>query len=654
MASPGLRLHSHTSVVALILLLFGLPPGSCTFPADPRPQALVAADRRDHLLDRPFPSEELRSSDGRVRLEGYPLVGPAVGQLFMSGWLRQVETSVNGFSAMTPIFFRIEEDPELNGWHASLPWDAVRLISLDSDHRVPVRVDYLSDALGDPYLRDGLLVVTPDERVPLRPGERYACLVARRAVRPAPDWAPPEALPRWLAHGAGVATVFTIQDSVAELASLRTAADAVLASDPSLPGPGSGLREVASLGYQQGATPSGNPATVEIVRFRDGGEEITFLGDIPGAAPMETDLIGGPMRVFQATIPTIAFQDPEGRPYQSSGLGILGDTGRGDGWILFGAEGELLASGQPEPMRVVVQVPREAAPRRVVVWGHGSGGDAYAAVQRKNPDNDMPEIRRRLADLGAVLVSSDQPLFGRRFPLIDRGYETNMAVVNVPNLPAFRAAMQQGAVDQHLLIRFVREQLPDALAEVGEGSGLDPLRLGVFGHSIGAQISGVAAALHQDGGPRRILINGTSAFQTHSVLASDLFQLTGIAEMIFQLAGVPVPDEPTPPRVLGALFGVPAEAWNRIDRFHPLGIPFQLVIDGGDPLPVASSHPIPTVVFQGDGDSKLPEDGPGWLADATRDGELVRCTPSADYDGHFCIFREETGFAAFEGLAEGL
>ena len=646
--------QSHFSIFFLLLAWLGFAPEACPPSGSARPTALVAPDRSGHLLDRPYPADELRGDDGLVSLEGFPRSGPALGDLFLGGWLGQVAGSVRGFSAMTPIYFRVDGEPDLASAYESRRWDAVRLVSLDSGHRVPVRVRYRADALGDPYLRDGLLIVTPDERHPLRPGERYACVVSHQAVRPAEGWEPPAELPWRLARRAGIATVFTVQDPVSELLELRRATDAVIEAFPEALQPLEPPREVASVGYAQGVTPSGRAATVETVRFVDGGEEVTYLGRVSGGAAQEIDVLAGPMRVFQITLHTVVFQAPEGRPYQSPGLGILSDTDRTDGWIRFAGDGGLLSTGMPEPMRVVVQVPRAVSPERIVLWGHGSGGDAYEAVQRKSPGNDIPEIRRRLAERGTVLLSSDQPLFGRRHPLVDEGYETNLAVVNVPNLPAFRAAMQQGAVDQHVLVRFAREGLPDVLAAVGEGTGLDPHRLGVFGHSIGAQIGGVALALHGGSGPRRALINGTSGFQLHSVLASDLFELEGIAETIFLLSGVPLPDDPTPPKVLGALFGVPPQALDGIDRFHPLGFPFQLILDGGDPLPVAASHPVPIVVFQGDGDSKVPDDGPGWIADASREGRLERCTPSADYDGHFCVFREEAGFRAFEDLADGL
>ncbi len=654
---PGsFTLRSPSALGAALLLLFGGSPEHCLPPEDPRPLARVAPDRSEHLLDRPYPSDELRGPDGWIELDGFPLVPPEVGRRFLAGWLAQVAASVSGFSAMSPIYFRFDARPEVAESYAGKPGDDVQLVSLDSDHRVAVRVDFVADSLGDPYVPDGTLRITPDETTPLRSGERYAAIVTKDLARRPAGWVPPDALTGSLRRRAAIATVFTVQDPVQELAALRSAADAAIDAAPESLVPTTGLREAVSLRYEQGATvPSGRPSTLEIVSFADGGEEVTFLDDEPGAPPLTVDLASGPMRVFEATIQTQAFQDPEGRPYQQAGLGIIFDTERSDGWIPFGPDGSLEGSPHPEPMRIVVQVPRETPPTRVLLWGHGSGGDAYEAIQRTDPENDGLEIRERLAALGTILVSSDQPLFGRRFPLIDQGYENNLAVVNVPNLPAFRDNVRQGAVDQHVVLRFVREVLPDLLAAAlgGPPPGFDGV--GVFGHSIGAQMTGVAAALHDPATVDGLLLNGTGGFQTHSVLASDLFQLEGtVGETIFLLAGVPLPDDPTPAATLGALFGVPEAAWPRIDRFHPLAIPFQLVIDAGDPLPVASAHGLPITVFFGEGDSFVPEEGARWIAEAARDGEFVRCTPGADYNGHFCIYREETGFAEFTRFVDGL
>ena len=635
------------SLLALLLLsvLVGF---RCA--ADPRPVALVAPDRTGHFFDRPFPSDELRAETGFVDLSAFAETG-TFGQLFLDGWLAQVGASVRGFSSVGAVYLRFDRDPELAEHYSGAPSDPVRLFGLDSGHRVAVRTRWIESSLGDPFLPDRTLLLLPDERTPLRSGERYAAWVSKDVAARAPGWSPPVALPAPLRARAAVATVFTVQDLRAQMRSLRDATDRALAEAPSLLEPTPGLRRVTRLAYGPGATPSGDAATAERVTFEDGTEAVTFLR--AGAPESEVDLESGPLRVYEATIRTLAFQEAAGRPYQSPGLGILFDTERTDGWIPFDAAGATLREPTPEPLRIVLQVPTDLPVRAVLIWGHGSGGDAYEAIQRTDPANRIDEIRTRLAARGVAILSSDQPLFGRRFPLIDAGYDPSLAVVNVPNLPAFRANVRQGGVDQRVLWHFVREVLPE-LPEIANAVPGFERRVGIFGHSIGAQIAGVAAPLH-DPSLGGVLLNGTGGFVSHSVLAGDLFSLEGsVAGLIFQIAGIPAPPDPTAPTILGALLGVPEAAWSRIDRFHPLTIPFQLVIDGADPLAVAAEHPIPTVVHLGDGDSFVPPDGGAWLGEAPREGEFVPCTPLADYNGHFCLFREESGFETFERFADGL
>ncbi len=654
MSAPSIKHPPLRGAVPALgcLLLFLLGNDGQCLPADGpgggRPAALVLPDRSAHLLDRPYPSDELLTADGTVALEGFPLAGPVLGQSFMQGWLSQLEAAVRGFSAVTPIYFRFDGPiPNLAPRYESAISDPVRLYSLDSFHRVPVNTRFVEDPSGDPYLRSNLLVLRPDERHPLRSGERYAAIVSRALALPAPG-----SLPAELAGtNAAIGTVFTAQDPVTELAALRVATDAFLDADPSLLVPDA-LREVESVRYEQGTTPSGQPSTVETVTFVGGDTETTFLNDKGGVADSDIDVTGGPMRVYQATIQTVAFQDPVGRPYQSPGLGIILDTTRTDGWIDFDATGALLATPQAEPMRIVIQVPRSGTDHAIVVWGHGSGGDAYEAIGRIDPANDVLSIRTAVADAGALLVSHDQPLFGRRFALIDSGYESNLAIVNIPNLPAFRDNVRQGAVDKHVLLRFVTEVLPDLF----DPGVVDAARVGSFGHSIGAQLGDVALGLYPDGdGPAAMLSTGTGGFQVHAVLAADLLDLSGdIATLIFQLAGVQPPADAAPNEVFGALFGVPQAAWDGIDRFHPLALPFQTALDAGDPLPVANEHPTPRTVFRGEEDGFVPPEAAAWLADATPEGTLVDCIRSGDYDGHTCVFREPAGVAAFEALVDSL
>ncbi len=645
------RSSSLAAAIAAVVVAIASQCAS-TVPAV-RPRAMVAADRSGHLLDRPYPSDELRSPLGGIALTGFPRVGPYVGQLFVGGWLDQVERVARGFSATTPIYFRFESEPAVGTRYEGGLFDPVLLISLERHETVPVNVRWISDSNGDPYLPSGTLVVSPDETRPLRSGGRYIALVSQRVAEPAEGWvAPPEAA----ALQPAVATVFTVQDHAGELRGLRRAADALLDADPALLDPVGGLREVASLSFAQGAAPGGREATVETVAFSDGGSETTYLRALPGAAPRTIDLSAGPMAVYQATIHIAAFQDPTGRPYQSPGLGIIGDTGRTDGWIEFGPGNVPLRAPTPEPRRIVVQVPRTGSGFAIVDWGHGSGGDAYEAVSRSDPTNDLQAIRTRLAERGAIVISGDHPLFGARFGFMAAGYDNNLLAVNIPNLAAFRANFQQGAIDGHVLRRFAREVLP---ALLGPAVFLDPARrVGAFGHSIGAQMAGVGAGLYGDGDPSApgaIFLNGTGGQLTYSVLASDLLQIQGtVGATIFQLAGLTPRPDASASEVLGALLGVPEAAWPNVDRHHPLALPFQLLVDGADPLAMAREHGIPVDVMGGENDSKVAPDGFAWLVAALHRGTLAPCTPSSAYDGHLCVFRELAGLEAFSRLVDQL
>ncbi|MFN8642078.1 MAG: hypothetical protein U0802_10640 [Candidatus Binatia bacterium] len=173
------------------------------------------------------------------------------------------------------------------------------------------------------------------------------------------------------------------------------------------------------------------------------------------------------MAAYEATIQTLAFQDPAGRPYQTAGIGLIGDRQRSDGWIHF-ARGAAL---------------RDAAPRAHARGGPGAGAPARGTLsspgrtarrQRlrahsaRHQIDDLPALRQTVAEAGAIIVSADLPLFGTRFPLIDSGFPSDIGFINVANLAAYRDNVRQGAVDQRVLHRFATEALPSLL---GAGRG---------------------------------------------------------------------------------------------------------------------------------------------------------------------------------------
>jgi len=630
---------------------------------------VVEPDRSGHLLDRPFPSDELRTPGGTIDLQGLPVRGWPVARGFLRAWKRQARREARGFSALGAVYFRFRGDLRVEPRYASAPTDPVQLVSLDSAHRVPLRTRFVRDSRGDPYLPDGTLMLIPEESEPLRSGERYVAFAKRTLAEPAPGWLPPKEL---LADVA-VATVFTVQDHAGELRALGSAVDAALDARPDLLRPRGRLRPVVELAYLPGAsTASGRSALRQRVTYADESRRTIALAP-QEVSPQRVDLRGGPMAVFEAEIRVPRVQPRDGQPFQSPGLWdrLLRDPERDDGAIPIGPGPRVPVPQATEPLRLVIQVPRDEPVRAALLWMHGSGGDAYTAVSRHRAAEDLAAIRAALAARGVAIVSADMAPFGARFPLIEEGFGTDQGMVNPANLPAMRDTPRQAAAEQRALLRFAGRVLPGLLEEGSVGTSGDTaaltsvagdddeggtgaarpgeqaapgdpgLPVGVFGHSTGAQVAALAGILHGPGdAPRALLLSGGGGFLSHYPLEANVIEvdLPGVGRVSGR-------------RLLGTLFGVSAAARDRLDRHHPLLLPYQLVVDGADPLAVAPHQPIPVGVFTGTGDRQVPADSARWLAAASPSGFEVPCRRRGEYDGHYCAFREEEGLRALVGLA---
>jgi hypothetical protein len=616
---------------------------ACALPAAAadRPRALQTA-RRHHLLDRPFPSDELRTNRGTVDLSALPVAGRWVAADLQRGWIAQARRGARGFSALGAVYFRFSAPVAVAERYPGLASDPVRLVSLDSGDRVPLTTRFVDPALGDPYLLDGVLVVAPDERHPLRSGERYLAVVSRDVADPAAGFEPPREAP-----DAAIATVFTVQDHAAELRALGRAVDAALDAQPDWLRPPRGLRRAVALRYEPADTPEGRPATRETLRFVDGSEEVTWLREAPGESARRIDLTRGPYEVFAAEIRVPVFQDPAGRPYQSVGFAMRDDWRREDGAIDLDTAGGPAATPHPEAVRVIVQLPRERARAAIVLWGHGSGGDACEPVARVHRAERIDRVRQTLADAGAAIVSADLPHFGRRFPLVERGYSTDQGFVNVPNLLAMRDSPRQAAAEQRALFRFATEVLPELVGP----ERLDVARVGAFGHSTGAQVAALAAVLHGPRGPSALLLSAGGGFLAQYPVESRLLEVDLRVPAPFgtwQLGTI------SPRTLLGFAFGVPRTARARLDRHHPLLLPYQVLVDGADPLAVAREQLRPVWVWAGAGDRRVPADSARWLAEASPRGRLIACQPSGAYDGHACALREASALPVFAEFVASL
>ncbi len=614
---------------------------------NPTVQAIVKPNREGHFLDRPYPSDELLSPQGTVDLKNFPKASFDLGGRFVQGWIEQIRKEVYGFSAIGAIYFQLDGELAFNETYAGKPTDPIRLYSVDQKDWIPIRVKLVKDPNGDPFFVKNTLIVVPQEHKPMLTGVRYVAEIDKYLVRSPEGYE----LPSEAGEAAAVATVFTVQSSFKQLQSLAKAVVGELKKDPSIL-KAKPLRKVIAMSYKQGETPSGKKATICTVTFEDKSQEVTYLDNNDKSKEFNVDLTKGPMDVYQTSIQTLSYQDEEGRPYLSPGMGFLNDVGREDGWLSFGKDNNVKNKPKPETMRLVIQVPRQGENFRVFTWSHGSGGDAYEAIQRTNTNDKVEQVRQQLADSGAIVISSDTHLYGQRFPMIDKGYSESLGFYNVANLVAYRSNIHQGVVDQWVLYQFVQTNLKELFPQ----KNIQVEKHGAFGHSLGAQIAAIAVAATEAPQPKQALLSGAGGFLSHYIVDSGLISFEGdTANLVFSLAGYEKPPENiTGPSVLGAMLGVPEKAWENINRYHPAIGLFQMIADPTDPLVIARHNQTNVTVAMGTNDQHAPNAASRWLAQALLHGNLSECKPTTEYDGHYCMYRENQGLEIFKSFLGGL
>ena len=310
---------------------------------------------------------------------------------------------------------------------------------------------------------------------------------------------------------------------------------------------------------------------------------------------------------------------------------------------------------EAESMRIVLQVPRGAdgaagAADGLVLYDHGTGGHAYNIVQRRHPDDQGRELATRFAAHGWATLSRDAPLYGQRYPLIDEGFGSSLGFYNIVNAPAFRDNQRQTVIDGHVVLRFAQDRLA---AELPAGS-VDTSRIRKMGHSLGSVTSNLGLAMDPDA-YEAALLSGTGGIFTLYALHTGL--LDGfdpeLVAGLFGLFGAVAPETITPTSTLGAVLGLPAEAWGQVDRLHPAVFLFQWQMDPSDPMSVVRDEAVPTHMVIAPGDYQTPDFTAEALASAHPDATTSICNALADYDPHHCLWREAEGWALLDAwLAE--
>jgi len=642
-------MHTPLPILAALLLC------ACGTAEDtgerPMSQAIVDPERSSHFFDLPFPSDAELTAKGHPDLTGFPVTPSDITREIIAGWARRLEATASGYSNNGAAYFRFEGPLDLPDVLTGLPTDPVLLIDVETGELIPLTLRFTVDPGADPFLAENLLAMAPALGHPPASGATLAAVIMQSAgASPAEGWLVPEVVTAALdkagvSGSPAVATVFTVQDATGQLRALAADADRRMGDQPDW---GSvSWKRVSHISYAPGTTPSGEAATVFTATYEDGSSRINHLyAHDADESTHATDLMEGwPMAVYEAEIPVLNYSGLTDQPYMSPGFSHLFDTARETGWIDL-EQGEVITEPDADTMRIVISIPKDADGQPIrgaelLIYDHGTGGHAYNSVQRLNVHDQGGGWAQVLVDAGVAIIGRDAPLYGTRFDLIDAGYSGgSLGYYNVVNLPAFRDNQRQTALEGHILIRFIQTGLNDALP----AGQVRTTGLRRFGHSLGSVTANLGLAMDPDL-HRGALLSGTGGVLSHYFLDTGLIEDIGpeLIGQLFSLFGAQTPEDVTAPKAMGAALGLPEQAWDGIDRLHPVITLFQWTMDPGDPMSVARDEQVPTRLIVPIGDHQVPNFTTWALSTAMPDVSVVECQPQGEYDPHYCMHRELQG-----------
>lgn len=206
----------------------------------------------------------------------------------------------------------------------------------------------------------------------------------------------------------------------------------------------------------------------------------------------------GFMKVFEGTYTTPMFQRGE-PPYATEGGGFVWD-------------GDTPVIQRTEEVRFSLTVPHQPAPNTgypVVIALPGTGGTIYDHFY---PNGNTAQ-GQLLSAWNVATFSFEPPLHGGRGE--PYGAQPDLHTYNLFNPESFRTNFRQEAVDASVAIRFLRESLGPQL-EFPSGPNLDTGKLAFFGHSQGAHIGTLLAAVEPEVDP--VFINGMGGVMAYTFI----------------------------------------------------------------------------------------------------------------------------------------
>ena len=435
------------------------------------PPALSMDFARVSFYDAPFPSDDLRTADGRIDLSGLP--DPDRPRLVEQ--VRALLAHADGFARTGAIYFQVSvplDSATLPDVAGSVAGDAsVYVVSIDRSapdylQKHPVDVAFLPD--GGPFGAPDLLALLPVQGLPLGSGETYAAVVTRRVRDVAGE---PLAEP----------------DAIAELAAGQ--------APPHLTGVALARYRDALAALSEAGVEPGTLAGLAV--FTTGRPEAEL-------AAVRADALSRPLPPLAPVTPAETFPDYcvfdssiEMPDYQS---GKPPYTSTGGAWR-FDAAGRPILD-HTETARVVFTVPRGPTPPGgwpLVVFVRTGGGGDRPLVDRgrcATPTFTAPITpgsgpARDLAAIGFAAVQVDGPLGGARNP---NGANEDFSVFDVFNAAALRDNIRESAVELDVFAHVAVGSSFDASA-CGAGTvHFDASHVAIMGHSMGAWIAPIAMA----------------------------------------------------------------------------------------------------------------------------------------------------------------
>jgi len=451
------RLPGLTGLLALgALLACDADPES----VDPKTSVLLDPTLGDGFASFPWPSDARLTDDGAPDLTSFPNHGD--GDL-VDVYVAAIHELVRGFGTNPLIHLRFDGALDPGRWptpQATLDVDSpVQLVNVDPDsagfgERIALQLHWQEEE--GTYTAAGTMSAFPAAGFVLRPGTTYAMVVLDRLGDA--DGAPlivPGELTEWIGGGGELGPVHAPLGEAALAVGIEPSAIA------------------AATVFTTGQT------TAELRAVRDWVADPARLDapELLTLGPSEEYDQFGFMSVYEGTYETPVFQrgDP---PYATEGGGFE------------------FADGEPvlqrhESLRFALTVPTGDPPDGgypIVIALPGTGGTPFDHFY----PNGATAQGQLLSNRGVATFSFEPPLHGSRGE--DSGAQPDLHSYNFFNPESSRTVFRQEAVDASVAIRFLRESLAPAQPELD----LDPDRLAFFGHSQGAHIGMMLAAVEPE------------------------------------------------------------------------------------------------------------------------------------------------------------